>query len=52
MLSYPVVDRDRQRLAQDLDAAQLIRGDIASKQPLRRHLNWLPRLGRRTLVSN
>lgn len=52
MLSYPVVDRDRQRLAQELTAAQLIRGDIVVNKQPRRHLNWLPRLGRRTLLSS
>lgn len=52
MLSYTVVDRDQQRLAQELDAAQLIRGDIAIKKQRRLHLNWLPRLGRRTLLSH
>lgn len=52
MLSYPVVDRDQQRLAQELSAAQLIRSDLAATKHTRRHLNWLPRLGRRTILSH
>lgn len=52
MLSYPVVDRDQQRLAQELNAAHLIRTDVTITKRPRRHLRWLPRLGRRTILSH
>lgn len=52
MLSYPVVDRDQQRLAQELSAAQLIRGDVAATKQTHRRFNWLPRLARRTILSH